>query len=204
MSISYYVIYNNIFLYLKHRGLKLKDLKTHSLDLNAFNKKFNDDGYVSIMGEEIVILLIHPEKKYYKLDNNTKALIKKYVGNNELLIVSNVSYNNDQNISKMKTIINFMDTPSTLINFRSYMSFLYDIPNHALSSKHKIVSKDDIASDFSLVYLSIKELPKIFDHDTQATWLGAVLGDIIEIERISPVAGVTIVYREVISKVHLT
>jgi DNA-directed RNA polymerase subunit H (RpoH/RPB5) len=192
-------IYNNLFIYLKYRNIKAK---TQQLDGASFTKTMHNDGYVNIVGDGIVILLIHPDKKYSKLDMNMKTLVKKYSGCDELLIVSKISYTVEQNITKIKGIISSIPDCKTLINFRSYMTFIYDIPNHILSVGHKIINKEDIKTDFGLVYLSIKELPKIYDHDPQSTWLGAKTGDIIEIERISPVAGATIVYREVISKIY--
>jgi DNA-directed RNA polymerase subunit H (RpoH/RPB5) len=181
------------------RGFTLKE---NSINLDTFTRSFIDDGFIKISGNDITVLLIHPEKKYAKLDNNTKTLVKKHLVSKELLIVSNVSYLVDQHVIKIKNIISFMNSSTTLINFRSYSNFLYDIPNHVLTSPHRIVPKDEVKAELSLVYLDIKELPKIYDHDTQATWIGASAGDIIEVERSSPLAGVTIGYREVISKVH--
>jgi DNA-directed RNA polymerase subunit H (RpoH/RPB5) len=173
--------------------------KSQQLSYEEFGKEFSTNGYVKILGDTITILLVHPDKKYSKFESNTKLLIQKYIGKPELLVVTNISHNSDNQLSRIKSILSNIET-DTKIMFRSYVTFLYNIPEHKLSSKHTVVNNNAIKADFSRVYLSIKELPIIYEHDPQITWIGAKEGDIIEIERFSPTAGKTIVYRRVIKK----
>jgi DNA-directed RNA polymerase subunit H (RpoH/RPB5) len=59
------------------------------------------------------------------------------------------------------------------------------------------MSKDEIKDLFQFTASERADLPKIFITDTQIIWLGAKIGDVIEVTRGSEATGYAIIHRVV-------
>jgi DNA-directed RNA polymerase subunit H len=78
-----------------------------------------------------------------------------------------------------------------------YSIFVTDVPAHVYVPPHHLASPEDLAGlEFS--YTSADALPRIWDNDPPAFWLGARPGDIVRIERDSLTAGVAPEFRLVV------
>lgn len=75
-----------------------------------------------------------------------------------------------------------------------------NIFEHELVPKHRIMSEKEVEELLKKYGVTKKELPKILDSDPAVKALGAKVGDVIEIQRESPVAGVIKYYRVVVKK----
>jgi DNA-directed RNA polymerase subunit H len=81
-----------------------------------------------------------------------------------------------------------------------YMGKKLNIFEHELVPKHRIMSEKEVEELLKKYGVTKKELPKILDSDPAVKALGAKVGDVIEIQRESPVAGVIKYYRVVVKK----
>lgn len=70
-----------------------------------------------------------------------------------------------------------------------------DIQDHMLVPTHEIMTKDEIADEFSDVEYDFKNLPKIRSNDPVVKAIDAKPGDILRITRESQTAGVFVTYR---------
>ena len=76
----------------------------------------------------------------------------------------------------------------------------YDILKHELVPKHTIISEEEKKKLLNKFNITETQLPKILTTDAVVKAIGAKAGDVIKIERESPVAGKTIFYRLVVKK----
>ena len=72
-----------------------------------------------------------------------------------------------------------------------------DVLSHKLVPKHTILTADEAAEVLRSFNIDSNSLPKILSKDPAVKQLGAKVGDIIKIERVSETAGVSIAYRKV-------
>lgn len=73
------------------------------------------------------------------------------------------------------------------------------INNHCLVPKHSKISEEEKTKLFEKYNISVKQLPKIFKTDSAIAELNPKIGDIIVIERNSPIVGKTYFYRVVVN-----
>lgn len=74
-----------------------------------------------------------------------------------------------------------------------------DVINHSLVPKHSKISEEEKVKLFEKYNITIKQLPKIFKSDSAIANLDPKIGDIIMIERNSPIIGKTKFYRVVVN-----
>ena len=74
----------------------------------------------------------------------------------------------------------------------------FDILNHALVPKHRILTKEEVSKLLQKFQISDFQLPVIRIKDAVCKAIGAQANDIIEIERIAP-TGRSLYYRRVLS-----
>ncbi|MBO3799211.1 MAG: DNA-directed RNA polymerase subunit H [Thermoproteota archaeon] len=73
-----------------------------------------------------------------------------------------------------------------------------NILEHVLVPSHKVLSSEEREMFLRKYNIKPSQLPKILASDPVAVAIGAKPGDILEITRKSPVAGVTLAYRIVV------
>ncbi len=73
-----------------------------------------------------------------------------------------------------------------------------NILEHVLVPSHKVLSSEEREALLRKYNIKPSQLPKILSSDPVAVAIGAKPGDVLEITRKSPVAGVTLAYRIVV------
>jgi len=74
----------------------------------------------------------------------------------------------------------------------------FNILNHRLVPKHTVLSEERKQEILEQYRIAPAQLPRIKVNDPAVKRVGAKVGDVVEIERISPTAGVSYAYRYVI------
>jgi DNA-directed RNA polymerase subunit H len=73
-----------------------------------------------------------------------------------------------------------------------------DVLSHKLVPKHEILTDEEAVAVLKSFNIDANSLPKILSKDPAVKQLGAKVGNIIRIERVSETAGVSIAYRKVV------
>ncbi|AIF68963.1 DNA-directed RNA polymerase subunit H [Palaeococcus pacificus DY20341] len=74
----------------------------------------------------------------------------------------------------------------------------FNIFDHELVPEHRILSEEEKAELLKRYNIKLSQLPQIRASDPAVQALGAKIGDIIEIKRKSPTAGIYYYYRIVV------
>jgi DNA-directed RNA polymerase subunit H len=74
----------------------------------------------------------------------------------------------------------------------------FDVLSHKLVPKHEVLSDSESEKVLERFGLTRDQLPKILITDPAVKRIGAKVGDVIKISRISPTAGISEFYRMVI------
>jgi DNA-directed RNA polymerase subunit H len=82
-----------------------------------------------------------------------------------------------------------------------FMDEEINIMGHFLVPKHEILSEKETEKVFKDFNITSDQLPKILITDPCVKLIGAKVGDILKIERNSPTAGISIIYRRVVDVV---
>ncbi|OPY45417.1 MAG: DNA-directed RNA polymerase subunit H [Methanoregulaceae archaeon PtaU1.Bin222] len=80
------------------------------------------------------------------------------------------------------------------------MSLKLNVLEHVMVPDHQIMSEDEVQQLFSLYTISSEQLPKIYHDDPAVKVIGAKVGDVIRIVRMSHTAGRAESYRLVIKR----
>ena len=124
---------------------------------------------------------------------NTKFKInelKKYLGDNEHVIIVFKEKINNLNIKNMR------DQSNVCIEIFMMKELQFNISKHILVPKHEIVRDQSEIADLLTTYkMSKNKLTIILHSDPMARYLNVKVGEIVKITRDSPSAGIAIVYR---------
>lgn len=124
---------------------------------------------------------------------NTKFKInelKKYLGENEHVIVIFKEKINNLNIKNMR------DQSNVCIEIFMMKELQFNISKHSLVPKHEIVYDTEVIENLLKTYKMRKnQLPIILHSDPVARYLNVKVGEIVKITRDSPSAGTAIVFR---------
>lgn len=170
------------------------------LSKEQFRSAMQVDQYVKIecldeiKNKVVYCYLFEKNSKYMASSQDLKRLLNKL---KKPVIVILVIYKPLNTYGK-KVISKFKH-----LNVFVYRQEIFDlvIPKGPLCYPHRILSREEIialTNDQLCCYLT--NLPKIFDTDPQCIWIGAEVGDVIEIKLLSDVSGETYQYRVVIPK----
>jgi DNA-directed RNA polymerase subunit H (RpoH/RPB5) len=198
MSEAQYNQYNNIVTFATEwRKYKLVD---KVLSQDNFRKSMQSDEYVKLecldmkKNKTILIYLFDKSSKYTATSAELKKLLNKIkISCNVILIVYKpLGVYGRRVIQKFKSLNVFV-----------YLHEIFDlvIPNGPLCYPHRVMSREEVlrlTNDDLCCYLT--NLPKILDEDSQCIWIGAEIGDVVEITMLGDSAGETIQYRVVIPK----
>jgi DNA-directed RNA polymerase subunit H (RpoH/RPB5) len=141
----------------------------------------------------ITICLIDKGSKYTQASNDFKVLLNTLPKSDEVFIVCK----EDLSSYIGKQIETFKELRSGVkLYIFPYKCFVMNIPTHVLSSKHEILSAEEVnALGKPPHYIQITNLPKIKETDVQAIWIGLRSGMVCRIYRPSETSGHQIVYR---------
>lgn len=79
-----------------------------------------------------------------------------------------------------------------------YHIFLQSIPDNVLVPKHEICDPKEVELYCNFQRIEKENFPKILIDDPMCVWIGAELGDVIKIHRVSENTGISIAYRYVV------
>ena len=194
-----YKQYQNLKIFAeKWRNMKIKN---KILNEEEFIKNIQLNGYVNIecihndTGKNIIIFLISKRNKSINMQD-----IKKIF--NKIKIVCDVILISEYNITiDLHKILYTMKHIHNIYNYR-HENFNLIIPECILSGKHKIMNKIEINQLINEdLFTTIANLPKIREDDPQCIWIGAKIGDIIEITSPSYITHLYKTYKVVVPRI---
>ncbi len=189
-----YHIYQNVlaFLRLRHghreEEMKYPEFRNHSLG-NLYLVISSPPRYTTIF--------VHSDKgssHISKLVSDTRKLIERTMGHGDGLFVAPFDMT-DAMVGKVKKMEESLEGN---VKIRPYWQFLFDLSSNPCCSKHRVLSKDEAVTLVKESYISTDSLARIVENDPMVLWIGAEVGDLIEIERPSSVSLIGYEYRKVI------
>jgi DNA-directed RNA polymerase subunit H (RpoH/RPB5) len=198
MTESQYNQYNNLLVFAKEwRKYKVV---TSTLDIETFRKTIQVDQYIKIdctdphNNRNVYIYLFDRISKYITSSQDLKKLLKKIKPASDVILViyKPLGTYGRRAVSSFKNL-----------HISVYRQEIFDLiaPKGPLCYNHRIMSREEIiklTNDDLCCYIT--NLPKIFDEDTQCIWIGAKVGDVLEIKIFSDISGESIHYRIVVPK----
>lgn len=139
------------------------------------------------------IIIVHPNTE------KTKEALKTVYKNINTTIKCTIMISEHDLLGTKMSINNYI--PGTKFYNFTYPLFKTVIPEHYLVPKHEILSSEEkeLLPD-ALKIVPAKALPHIRLFDPMCIWIGAIEGDIIKITRSNYTTGLSIAYRQVVSR----
>jgi DNA-directed RNA polymerase subunit H (RpoH/RPB5) len=197
MSESQYEQYKNLNVFAKD-WRKYIPQSTSILSEDAFRKEMQTNKYVlleyanSKTGRSVLIYLLSNDSNYANNSQALKRLLARIKEKSEVILVSKEPFK----VYSVKTIRNFAH-----LDIKTYLhaNFSLIAPNGPLCYSHRILTDNEVNTLLNdSLCCRITNLPGILQDDVQCIWIGAEVGDIIEITAKSDIAGESIHYRVVI------
>lgn len=166
---------------------------------DAFRKEMQFQEYVrsnymNASGKPVCIFILAKNSKYDKSSPNLKRLLAQMRNPADVIIVSCNAFK----ALPRKAIGMFKH-----LRVKTYLheNFNLIIPKGPLCYPHRIMTHDEVSRLLNEeLCCQLINLPKILDNDVQCIWIGAELGDVIEIKMPSDITGTVIQYRVVVAK----
>jgi DNA-directed RNA polymerase subunit H (RpoH/RPB5) len=142
----------------------------------------------------VLLYLLSANSKYNNNSQNLRGLLARIKEPTDVIIVSSEVFKtySIRTIAKFKTL-----------RVKTYLHENFDliIPNGPLCYPHRILSFEEVNNLLNKeISCKLINLPKILQEDVQCIWIGAEVGDVIEITQLSDITGESIQYRVVIPK----
>jgi DNA-directed RNA polymerase subunit H (RpoH/RPB5) len=198
MSEAEFNRYNNIIIFAT--DWRKYDLITKPLDKDAFRKSMQTDQYVKLecydpkKDTTVLIYLFDKNSKYIASSQDMKKLLKKLKDPCQIIMITYQQLNvyHRKAINSQKHL---------KVNVYRHEIFDLVLPNGPLCYPHRIMSRDEVIKLTNEdLCCFVVNLPKILDEDPQVIWIGAEVGNVIEIKMISDITGETYQYKVVIPK----
>lgn len=198
MSEAEFSRYNNVIIFATE--WRKYELITKPLDRDSFRKTMQADQFVKLECHDnkrdttVLIYLFDKTSKYVTTSQEMKKLLNKIKDPCNVIMITyqilNVYHRNAINSRKH-------------LKVNTYRHEIFDLvlPNGPLCYPHRIMSREEVlklTNDELCCF--VVNLPKILDEDPQAIWIGAEVGNVIEIKMTSDIAGEAYQYRVVIPK----
>jgi DNA-directed RNA polymerase subunit H (RpoH/RPB5) len=197
MSDSQFEQYKNLHIFAKE-WRKYKQISPQR-DKDTFRKNMQADQYIKLeyineKGKPVLIYLLAKDGKYSNSSQDLKRLLSKIKDPSDVILVSKIPFKT----YSIRAIATFKH-----LRVKTYLHENFDlvIPNGPLCYPHRILSHEEVGkllNDDLCCYLV--NLPKILLEDVQCIWIGAEVGDVIEITMLSDITGESIQYRVVVPK----
>jgi DNA-directed RNA polymerase subunit H (RpoH/RPB5) len=209
-------IYNNLLTLAEKSHIKLDSGKYNKLSETEFNTYMKNLEFIVITGDKTYkygkmpldtdikqyIILVAPQSDYGKKFPKIKDLLKKTVGSDtvgqanlkltsEILIVveEKPSASIERKILEMKN-----DENGPYIHIHDYTKFKINIFKSVLVPEQEIADEKEVKAITEETYSNKSNFAKMKPHDAVSVWLGAKIGHVIKVKRISEV-GYTYYYR---------
>jgi hypothetical protein len=191
-----YTQYKNLFIYatewLKYSPeSELEDVATFKKNMQIY--QFSKLLFTNDSGKDVHIYLFSPDSKYMASQELDRLLTKIREPSDIILVV-----HTDLKTYSLRTI-----NKHTHLKIKVYLQSYFNIiaPNGPLCSKHRIMSYDEVYKLFNNeLFCYLTNLPKILVDDVQCIWIGAEVGDVLEITSPSDIVGSCVQYRVVIPR----
>lgn len=194
---THYRLYQNIKIYAEEwRKFTTED---SNMDKKEFQNKLQFNKYIQLnyfnqnTNKKVIIFLLPIDSIIATKSQEMKKILSSVMDISDIIIISE---------SPLKSHLQKAVKSFKRFNIKKYIhdNFSIVIPNAAISSKHEILTKDEVTNLLNKdLYCNIQNLPKIDINDPQCIWLGAELGDVLRITSDSNISGKYIHYRLVIS-----
>jgi DNA-directed RNA polymerase subunit H (RpoH/RPB5) len=192
-----YVQYNNLYLMLHDAAYRKLIPETKKIDRDVFEKQIHNDGFVQINSavseeknsKQIMSFLTFASEFYSKSDGLKKIMQKIPDKKIDVIIITTEPIKK----SLYKKLNNYQH-----VKFFNYPNHIFncEISKATFCAKHTIIDKKEI-EELKNFYLEPTMLNKIKSSDPQCIWIGAVPGDVIRIDDISPCSLIRTEYRYV-------
>jgi len=198
MSDIQYQQYQNLYIFAKD-WRKYKPI-SNLLNKDIFRKQIQFNQYIRLdfintkLEKPVLIYLFIKNSKYFNNSQNLKRLLVKIREPSDVILVTEALFK----VYSKKIFAIFKH-----LRIKNYLHehFSLIIPKGPLCYPHRILEYkevDQLLNSDLCCYLV--NLPKILVDDVQCIWIGAEVGDVIEIRSFSDIAGESIHYRVVIIK----
>lgn len=147
-------------------------------------------------GKPVIIYLLSNNSKYAKKSPELKKLLNRLRRPTKVILVTGEPL-------KIHSIRAINDQAFRHLHVSVYRheTFNIIIPNGSLCYPHRVMSVDEVNRLLNdELYGYLINLPKIRVDDAQCIWIGADVGDVIEIKPLSSIAQESVHYRLVIEK----
>lgn len=201
-----YNIYKNITdKFINYRGLTVKQTDQVSMVKDTFIEKIQQKGYMIInttdVNKNFVTIVILKENtefasKAVALETLIKAL--EYNTGDKMHYIMIVSEGEVNTTIKNKIDSIHTSKPKLTILIYSYNMFKLVFPESPKILPHRILSADEAKKVLNQLKCDKTSLPRILSNEPILIWIGAKVGDIIEIKRFSQNTKESISYRIVI------
>jgi DNA-directed RNA polymerase subunit H (RpoH/RPB5) len=193
-----YTCYLNVLVFAEEwRKFKITSKK---MTFEAFRTALYKDSYIKIeckdfaKSRDVIIFMFEAGSKYIISNQDMKRLLKyEPIGANVILISHDILTTYHRK---------YIATERRLkIQSACYTNFAMILPNGPLCYKHRILSHAEILNlANNSLCIPVLYWPKIYDTDPQCLWIGAEIGDVLEITMYTDTAGEVINYRVVVPK----
>lgn len=197
MSESQYNRYLNICVFAKsYRKYKQESAKK---DFVNFTKEMQKNEYVlsefydnETKRPVFIYLFNDKDDKYTSKSEHIKMLLSKIKQRSEVILITKTIFKPHFTAS-----FNLFD----LLTISTYLEEKFNdiMPESPLCGKHRILTDKEVDIVCETFHREPHHFPKILISDTQCIWLGAKIGDMIEIINYSKLSGLYISYRTVIA-----
>jgi len=179
----------------------------HSKKLSSFHDMITNNiknaGYIQIntrrvnpRGDRYLVtfLILSNDDKLgdMKKNKNIKKIIDTSLASSELdeiiIIAEKMQFNKKpfiDTIQEFKRNEKSKDFDGERPIFNAYPSinFLFDLPNHCMVPKHRIMTDEEIQSELFSEYIKKNDIYTIYEFDPPIVWLGGRDGQVVEIIR---------------------
>lgn len=171
------------------------------LNKNEFDKLMQTDEHVKLEyfnereGKKVYIYLFAQNSRNFNNSSNFRRLINRL--KNEPAYVITVTHEPPKNYA-LRVIQSFK-----YLKIKTYIhdNFTIIIPKGPLCYPHRILTPVEVNKLLNEeLFCQLHNLPKISSNDPQIIWIGAEIGDVIAIESLSEISGISVQYRVVIPK----
>lgn len=174
--------------------------KTPVLNAENFYKEFRVNTYIKMdyvkskTGKPVFIYLIATNSVYHLVPQNLKQLLNKIKIPADVILVTSFPFSS----GGLKSIPAFKH-----LRVKMYLheTFSFILPNGPLCYPHRIMEPQEINTLLnSGLCCYLTNLPKISVSDPQCIWIGAEVGDVLEISMLSDISGIALLYKVVVAK----
>jgi DNA-directed RNA polymerase subunit H (RpoH/RPB5) len=198
MSDSEFVKYNNVIEFLT--TWRKYQLKSPILNAKDFRQSMQYDGYIKIdctnekTSRLVTCYFLAIGSKYAEQSMHFRKLLAKIADPTDVICITEKPFkvHNTRVINEMKHL---------RVKVYLHVHFSLIVPRGPHCYPHRVMSHAEINDLLNNQYFCyLVNLPKILVDDPQCIWIGAEVGDVIEIKNMSEISGLNLQHKLVVAK----